>query len=105
MAYVTTSPPVLLAHEKGSVDEQAGVSSLSPCLAGGVGGVAAVLGVIQPPGGEPGVDRVCVRDDRRGVVRENTWNTPPKNAQAASQQAMNAARVWVKLSHTNMCRE
>src|SRR5215470_13306495 len=52
------------------VDEQAGVSSLSPCLAGGVGGEAAVPGVIQPPGGEPGVDRVCVRDDRRGVVRD-----------------------------------
>jgi len=34
-----------------------------------------------------------------------TLNTPPKNTHAASQPAMNAARVWVKLSQTNMCRE
>jgi hypothetical protein len=34
-----------------------------------------------------------------------TWNTPPKNAHAASDPARNAARVWVNDSHTNMCRE
>jgi hypothetical protein len=34
-----------------------------------------------------------------------TANTPPKNAQAASDPAMTAARVWVNDSHTNMCRE
>jgi hypothetical protein len=35
----------------------------------------------------------------------STWNTPPKNAHAASHPAMNAASVWVKLSQTNMWRE
>ena len=34
-----------------------------------------------------------------------TLNTPPKNTHAASQPAITAARVWVKESHTNMCRE
>jgi hypothetical protein len=34
-----------------------------------------------------------------------TLNTPPKNPQAASHPAMNAASVWVNDSHTNMCRE
>jgi hypothetical protein len=35
----------------------------------------------------------------------STWNTPPKNTQAASHPAVTAARVWVNDSHTNMCRE
>jgi hypothetical protein len=35
----------------------------------------------------------------------STRNTPLKDSQAASHPAMNAARVWEKLSHTNMCRE
>ena len=87
------------------VDEQVGVSSLSPCLAGGVGGEAAVLGVIQPPGGEPALTASACATIAEALSVMSTWNTPPKNAQAASQQAMNAARVWVELSHTNMCRE
>src|SRR5215471_3007132 len=79
------------------------VSSLSPCLADGVGGEAAVLGVIQPPGGERGLTASACVTIAEALSVMSTWNTPPKNAQAASQQAMNAARVWVKLSHTNMC--
>jgi hypothetical protein len=35
----------------------------------------------------------------------STLNTPPKNTQAVSHPARNAARVWVNDSHTNMCRE
>ena len=34
-----------------------------------------------------------------------TLNTPPKNAQAASHLAMNAASVWLNDKCTNMCRE
>jgi hypothetical protein len=32
-------------------------------------------------------------------------NVPPKFAQAASHPAITADRVWVKLNHTNRCRE
>jgi hypothetical protein len=35
----------------------------------------------------------------------STRNTPPNQAQAASHPSITAGRVWVKLSHTNMCRE
>ncbi|WP_261876615.1 hypothetical protein [Mycobacterium marinum] len=35
----------------------------------------------------------------------NTLNTPPKIPQAASQPARIASRVWLNVSHTNMCRE
>ena len=34
-----------------------------------------------------------------------TLKTPPKNAHAASNPAITAARSWRKVSHTNMCRE
>src|SRR5215470_19966828 len=37
---------------------------------GRVGGEPAVLGVVQPPDGEPWVDRIGVGHDRRGVVRD-----------------------------------
>jgi hypothetical protein len=35
----------------------------------------------------------------------STAKIPLKNAHAASQPAITAAVVWVKLSHTKQCRE
>lgn len=32
-------------------------------------------------------------------------NTPPKNSHAASHPEITAPRVWVNVTHTNMCRE
>lgn len=34
-----------------------------------------------------------------------TLKATPKNAQAASQPSITAAKVWQNVSHTNMCRE
>lgn len=47
---------------------------------GRVGSEAPGLRVNQPPGGEPGIDRIGVRHDRRGVVRDqpkSSWHSAP----------------------------
>ena len=73
---------------------------------GGVGGKPAVLGIIQPTGGEARVHHrlasATIGDMLSGI---NTQNTPPKNRHAASHPAMTADSVGEKVNHTNMCRE
>jgi hypothetical protein len=64
-----------------------------------------VLGVIQPARGEPGLTASASATIAEALSGTRTLNTPPKNTHAASHPEMNAARVWVKLSQVNMCRE
>lgn len=72
---------------------------------GRVGAEAAGLGVVNQPTvnlGFTGSASAITGDRLSGI---NTRNTPPNQPHAASQPAITAPKVWVKLNHTNMCRE